>query len=72
MKTIQDYKTKYNQLGYKKNLSGKEALEAVKQDGYALQYVNSNIFGLPEEKKEEIVKIKLKDGQIIKGILLKK
>ena len=37
---LQDYKQKWDNLSVKKNLSGKEALEAVKQDGYALQFVN--------------------------------
>ena len=37
---LQDYKQKWDNLSEKKNLSGKEALEAVKQDGYALSYVN--------------------------------
>jgi hypothetical protein len=36
---IYDYKTKYDALPYKCNLTGKEALEAVKQNGHALQYV---------------------------------
>ena len=36
---LQDYKEQYNKLSEKKNLSGKDALEAVKQNGYALQYV---------------------------------
>jgi hypothetical protein len=39
MKTLNDYKEKYNKLPRKKNLKGKEALEAVKEDGYDLQYV---------------------------------
>ena len=41
MKKLQDYKKKYKELGVKKNLSGDEAMEAVKQDGYALQYVGN-------------------------------
>jgi hypothetical protein len=36
---LQDYKEQYNKLSIKKNLSGKEALEAVKQNGYTLRYV---------------------------------
>jgi len=36
---LQDYKQQYEQLTTKKCLAGKEALEAVKQDGYALRYV---------------------------------
>jgi hypothetical protein len=36
---LQDYKGQYEKLSTKKNLQGKEALEAVKQNGYALQYV---------------------------------
>ena len=39
MKTLNDYKEEYNKLPRKKNLKGKEALEAVKQNGSALQYV---------------------------------
>ena len=40
---LSDYKEKYNALPHKNNLSGKEALEAVKQNGYALQYVNGDL-----------------------------
>ena len=39
MKTINDYKKQWDELSVKCNLSGKEALEAVKQYGYALRYV---------------------------------
>ena len=49
MQTIQDYKKEYDQLRTKKNLLGKEALEAVKQNGYALRYVESNIFKYNED-----------------------
>jgi len=38
-KTLQDYKEEYDELNEKKNLSGKAALEAVKQNGNALQFV---------------------------------
>ena len=41
---LQDYKKQYEQLSEKKNLSGKKALEAVKQEGFALQYVDSKFF----------------------------
>ena len=46
----------YCTLEEKKNLSGKKALEAVKKDGYALQYVSEEIFlnyisKLPKEMK---------------------
>jgi hypothetical protein len=37
---LQNYKEKWDRLEEKKNLKGKVALEAVKQDGYALKYVN--------------------------------
>lgn len=36
---LSDYKARYDSLPTKKNLSGAEALAAVKQNGYALQYV---------------------------------
>ena len=36
---LRDFKAKYKALSEKKNLQGKEAMEAVKQDGLALQYV---------------------------------
>ena len=36
---LQDYKAKYEALPHKKNLSGDEAMRAVKENGYALQYV---------------------------------
>ena len=42
MKTLQDYKKEYDALLNKCNLAGNEAMEAVKQNGYALQFVNSN------------------------------
>ena len=41
MKKLSDYKEKYNKLSIKKNLFGNDALEAVKQNGYALQYVQT-------------------------------
>ena len=37
---IQDYKAKYEALTKKKNLKGEEAMKAVKEDGYALRFVN--------------------------------
>ncbi len=41
MKNINDYKKDYDKLTtHKCNLSGKEALDAVKLDGYDLMYVN--------------------------------
>lgn len=42
--SIQNYYEEYKKLGMKKNLSGRKALELVKQNGYDLQYVNENIF----------------------------
>ena len=39
MKTLNDYKEEYNKLKVKKNLKGKEALEAVRRNGYDLRYV---------------------------------
>ena len=36
---LNKYKQEWDDLSEKKNLSGKEALEAVKKNGYALQYV---------------------------------
>jgi hypothetical protein len=38
---LQDLKSKYDSLRIKKNLTGKEALDAVKQDGHALRYVQT-------------------------------
>ena len=37
---LQDLKKQYNALSEKKNLKGEEAMEAVKQNGYALRYVS--------------------------------
>jgi ABC-type Fe3+ transport system substrate-binding protein len=37
---LQDYKKRWEDLTTKKNLKGKEALAAVKQNGYALRYVS--------------------------------
>jgi len=50
MKTLSDYKAEYDKLTEKKNLKGKEALEAVKQNGYALRYVNEPMFGNVKER----------------------
>ena len=36
---LMTYKKRYLSLPYKTNLKGKKALAAVKQDGYALRYV---------------------------------
>ena len=38
------FKNQYIAQSRKKNLSGKEAMAAVKQDGYALQYVEEHWF----------------------------
>jgi hypothetical protein len=38
---INDYKKEYDALTFKCNLVGDEALRAVKQDGYVLQFVNT-------------------------------
>jgi hypothetical protein len=46
---LQDYAEAYNKLRLRKCLSGAEALEAVKQNGYALLYVGSNMFNLKGE-----------------------
>ena len=57
---LKDYKKQYEELSKKKNLKGKEALEAVKQDGDALQYVDSKFFEEDEaedESEEEIITI---------------
>ena len=40
MEHLKDYKKEYNALSSKKNLSGEKALEAVKQNGVTLRYVN--------------------------------
>ena len=40
MENLQNYKKKWDDLTQKKNLKGKEALETVKQDGDALQFVS--------------------------------
>ena len=38
------YKKEYLSLPYKTNLKGEEALAKVKQDGYALRYVEEQMF----------------------------
>ena len=38
---LQDFKSSYDKLTTKKNLTGDAALAAVKQNGYALQYVQA-------------------------------
>ena len=38
--TLQDFKKQYDELEIKKNLSGDEALKAVKQELDDLQYLN--------------------------------
>ena len=42
-------KLEWDKLSVKKNLTGAEALEAVKQDGYALRYVSSEMFNQENE-----------------------
>ena len=50
-KKLIDYKQDYENLTTKKNLSGNEALKAVEEDGYALQYVKDQLcFDLQESK----------------------
>jgi len=39
MESLQHYKKEYDQIVQKKNLCGKDALAAVKKDGYALRFV---------------------------------
>ena len=41
MNSLGQYYEKYKKLGFKYNLSGEEALEAVKKNGFALQYVKT-------------------------------
>jgi hypothetical protein len=41
---LKDYKSQWKRLSIKKTLIGVEALEAVKNDGYALQYVKEEFF----------------------------
>jgi hypothetical protein len=41
MNILKRYQEEYKALSVKKNLEGKEALEVVKQNGYALQYVQT-------------------------------
>ena len=43
-RTLKDYKTRYDALPTKNNLCGTAAIEAVRQDGYALQYVHAQMF----------------------------
>ena len=58
---LQDYKNKYDKLSTGKSISGKEALEAVKQNGFALQYV--------KEQTEEICLEAVKqDGYALKFV----
>ena len=61
---LQNYKIKYDQLSIKKNLSSDKAMEAVKQDGYALQYVNSNMF--LSDNNDEIIEVNGKKYKLIK------
>lgn len=58
---LQDFKKDYEKLGTKKNLSGKEALEAVKQDGDALRHVDSEFF----IGEEEIIELHGKKYKLI-------
>jgi len=44
-KQLSDYRVEYEALSEKCNLSGDKAIEAVKQDGYALQFVKEKMFG---------------------------
>lgn len=65
---LSDFKKEYEKLSIKKNLVGKEALEAVKQNGYALQHVNSYFFD--DDKADILIKRltelgKIKDGKVL-------
>ena len=46
MTKLQDYKKEYDTLSEKCNLTGNEAMQAVKQNGYALQYVKEQTLEL--------------------------
>jgi len=61
---LQNYKIKYDQLSIKKNLSSDKAMEAVKQNGNALQYVNSNMF--LSDNNDEIIEVNGKKYKLIK------
>ena len=41
---MKKYYEEWKRLNTKKNLTGVQAMEAVKQDGYALRYVQKDIF----------------------------
>ena len=67
MNELLKYKDKYDKLYEKCNLSGKEALSAVKQNSYILQFVNENIFSKTQEMTvEEVCKELGRDIKIIK------
>lgn len=55
--TLRELKTKYDE--FKTITDENEALEAVQQNGYAVQYVNTLIFrGLEPDNKEIIEQLK--------------
>ena len=62
MENLQNYKKKWDDLTQKKNLKGKEALETVKQDGDALQYVSEDMFDI----EDEVIEVNNKRYKLIK------
>ena len=59
---LQDYKAQYEALKTKKNLKGEEALEAVKENGYALAYVDARFF---ENVADDIIELNGKKYKLI-------
>ena len=60
----------WNKLSYKKNLTREEALAAVKNDGYALKYVEERILDLIESPNCLTKTIQI-DGKTFKLIEVK-
>jgi ribosomal protein L24E len=58
---LQDYKEQWENLETKRNLKGKEALAAVKQDGYALRFVS-------EQTEEICLAAVQKDGYALQFV----
>jgi len=65
---LQDYKEEYEQIKEKKCLSGNEAIEAVKKNGYALRYVNSDFF--EKDEVEKAIKLLTERGKLVNGKIL--
>ena len=63
--TLKSLEANWKRLSVKKTLSGNDALEAVKQDGYALQYVKEQTEAVClEAVKQDVAALRYVEEQI--------